>query len=231
MPRARLSVRGGERTSEEVRPRRPVLEERRVDDSLAGRRNAARPREVGLRDIGRPGAVGGAERVGVLREKEDARRLLVEPVNEGEAAPVRGPELREEAARPVDGAPRRLVDGEIPLRSGRRGENPDLRGAQGRLRKRRAERMTARLPTMFAAIPRMTGHWPISDAVDEPDRLAAEEEEVREDGDVVRALPLPDPDRLGKVGGARSRGRRRRRGPGEPRGRCRAEAPWRTRGP
>src|SRR5947208_12661437 len=40
-----------------------------------------------------------------------------------------------------------------------------------------------------------------ADAVDEVDELAAEEEEVGEDGDVVGAVALPDPQGLRDVGG------------------------------
>src|SRR5664279_1190278 len=40
-----------------------------------------------------------------------------------------------------------------------------------------------------------------ADSVDEVDDLSAEEEEIGQDGDVVGALPLPDPQGLRNVGG------------------------------
>ena len=82
-------------------------------------------------------------------------------MDEGEAAPVRGAKLGEEAAGSVDGASLGLVDGKVSLRGGRGRKDADLRRFQRPLRKRRAERMTARFPAMFAAIPTMSGHWAI----------------------------------------------------------------------
>ena len=96
----------------------------------------------------------GAKRLRVPREEEDARRLLVEPVDERELRAELLAQHAEEAAGAVyrDAGP--LVDGEIRVGPGRGRED-----RHAALRKRSAERMTARLPAMFAAMPITIGGW------------------------------------------------------------------------
>ena len=104
----------------------------------------------------------GAERLGVPREEEDARRLLVEPVDEREVLPELLAQRAEESARAVDRDSGPLVDREVGV--GAAGATGGAAAAprparSAALRKRSAERMTARLPAMFAAMPITIGVW------------------------------------------------------------------------
>jgi hypothetical protein len=148
MSRPRRAVGRHDGTLQEIRSRRAVFEQRSVHAPLGGIGDPSRDGEVGLHDVRRPGRVRGAERVRVPREEDDAGRLLVEPVNERELRAEALAERAEEAAMSVYRDSGLLVDGEIRVGPGRGRED-----RHAALRKRRAERMTARLPAMFAAMP------------------------------------------------------------------------------
>ena len=96
----------------------------------------------------------GAKRIRVPREEEEAGRFLVETVGECELRAEALAELAEKASSAVyrDSGP--LVDGEIRVGPGRGWEDRHTG-----LRKRSAERITARLPAMFAAMPMAIGVW------------------------------------------------------------------------
>ena len=159
MSRPRRAVNRLHGTLEEVRPRRAVFEQRSVHAPLGRIGEASRDGEVGLHDVRRPGRVRGAERVRVPREEEDAGRLLVEPVDERELRAEALAERAEEAAGAVHRDSGPLVDGEIRVGPGRGREDRRRARRHSALRKRSAERMTARFPTMFAAMPITMGVW------------------------------------------------------------------------
>ncbi len=164
MSRPRRAVGRHNGPLQELGPRRSVLEQWRVHAPLGWIGDSPRDGEVSLHDVCRPGRVRRAERARVPREEEDAGRLPVEPVDERELRAEAPAQRTEEAAGAVYGDSGPLVDGEIRVASWRARE--DRRRARRRrarrhsaLRKRSAERITARLPAIFAAMPITIGVW------------------------------------------------------------------------
>src|SRR5512140_2876594 len=99
--RPRGAVGGLQGPLQKVRPRRAVLEQGSVHAPLGRIGDAPRDREIGLLDPRRPGRVRGGQRLRAPREKEDARRLPVEPVDERDPAAELLAQRPEEAARAV----------------------------------------------------------------------------------------------------------------------------------
>lgn len=134
MPRPRRAVRRLDGALQKVRPGCAVLEKRGVHAPLGRMRDASRNGEIGLLDLRRPGRVRGAQRLRVSREEEDAGRLLVEAVDEREAAAFLAQALAqstEKSARSVHGDAGPLVDGEIRVGPGRRREFHGRRDCAG----------------------------------------------------------------------------------------------------
>ena len=104
--------------------------------------------------------MGERERPGPAGEEEDAGRDPVQTVNERQLPAELVPRHGEDAPGPVHRGPRGLLDGDVRLRPGRRREEREERDghAPGRERNRRAMKITARFPAMFAAIPMTIGH-------------------------------------------------------------------------